>query len=202
MEPAPPSPSVTATGEDAFGPGVVRPGSDGLVPCGRKERSIAGAVEVTTTTTCYRVTGSTIDEINAQIEKKGPKVNGRDAVAATRWAIRWGYTSVADGDLCRASKIQVSETLSYEYPNLVAPDADAATSAEWERFMTDEVIPHEERHGTIATDGADELLRILRRIPDAADCDALRVDIDGAAKRVVRQTRASQDAFDRREQHT
>jgi len=151
---------------------------------------------------CYRVTGSTIEEINAQIEKRGPKVKGQDAVAATRWSLRWGYSAVADGDSCRASRIHVSETLTFEYPNLVSSDADAAAIAEWERFMTDEVIPHEERHGAIATAGSDELLRILRRIADAADCDALRADIDAAANRIVRHTRSAQDAFDRREQHT
>ncbi len=196
-----PSPDVSA-GDDAFGPEVLRPGSGGLVACGRKERSLAGAVQITTTTTCYRVSGSTIEEINEQIEKKGPEVKGQDAVAATRWSLRWGYTAVGDGGSCRASRIQVSESLTYEYPNLVSSDAGATTVADWERFMTGEVIPHEERHGEIATLGADELLRTLRRVPDAADCDALRADLDAAAKRVVRQTRSAQDAFDRREEHT
>jgi predicted secreted Zn-dependent protease len=183
---------------------VIAEGSEGPVPCGRKARGLQRGVHILNTFTCYGIRATDFVTAGRQIEQKGPRVGGDVAVAATRWNVSWEYRLVPsdDGESCALTGAKVNVHLTFVYPRLVN-EATAPTSfvTAWERYLTQDVVPHENTHKEIAIDGAGNVLRVLRREPDDATCEAVKASADEAAREVVDRTRKRQDAFDRKETH-
>jgi len=141
------------------------------------------------------VHGTTWEEIQRAIHKEGPDVGSVDAVAATKWRISTNYYIVDKDVSCDVSRITVGLGITYDYPR-VRPDPVGALAGQWRSYMKDEVVPHEEQHGEIALDGARDLLKQLRRLPEETTCDQMRAELARTVDRSVEDTRRKQDAFD------
>lgn len=173
--------------------------TNGLVDCGGVVTTTERAVSKTTTTKCYKVQGTSMEAIMGDVARSGPKVDGKDAVATATWQLKSSYTTSADGDTCTLVSPEVTLTVTFLYPDLTTPNS--AASGPWGAFMRNEVIPHEERHESIALGGAAKLLTELGKVGSRPTCAQVESAADAVATKVNNQTKAEQNAFDNSQSH-
>lgn len=137
--------------------------------------------------------------ISADVGQSGPTVGGEQAVAVTKWQIKWGYTKTADATSCTLSAPTVDLAITFLYPHLTSPASPAA--GEWDLYMTETVVPHEEHHKQIAVNGATELLAGISAVGSRSTCTQLDAAVDAVGKKITDQTKQKQDAYDKAEAH-
>ena len=180
--------------------GVVKEGSKGVVPCGRKEVQTSGGVQVTKTWTCFDVTGGTVAALKADAQANGPTVDGQRRIAATKWGLKWSFTTVSNPDGCDIVSPHVTATITYVYPRATNTKPER-TIQKWEQFLREDVIPHENTHGSIAVDGGEKMVTALTNARSAPSCQKAKKNADRAAKNVAGATTAKQNEFDDKEAH-
>jgi len=136
--------------------------------------------------TCYDVTGSTLEEIQANVRSNPSRPLDKKGVAfdATTGAqVEFTWITAAGGDGCRATQITASLWVEQIYPRWVAsPSGPQSPPQEWTASFV-ALRMHEDGHKQIAIDTTkDAFGRISAlRIPDCADFDSsARTVVDDA----------------------
>jgi predicted secreted Zn-dependent protease len=186
-------------GQGATGQGPSGDTADnGPVKCsGTTDGVTDRGVQVHTRYTCYTIHGSTLSQLNAQMDKLGPKVDTSGGhAAATKWKIIWSDSTLASADECKITSVNVRLGIVFEFPDWQRPTGvSTAVAQEYDTFLK-QVGTHEYTHRKIAIAGADKLDKALSRIAPKPNCDELTKITDATAKREIDKSKAQQVAFD------
>ena len=107
-----------------------------------------------TTVLYYDVRGRTLNEVRADVRRKGPKIDGRSFVGEARSPMRWSWrTESIGGSSCSIRDVTVSINAQITLPRWTPPaDAEPGLETEWKRFIA-ALEEHEAGHKDISREG-------------------------------------------------
>ncbi len=152
---------------------------------------------VDTATQYYDIHGRTVDEILAQMKRKGPA----GWAGHTEAQVRYRFTTEPAGAGCRLASYEASLEAQVQLPRWTERDhAAPEVRAWWDRYLAS-LQNHENGHVRIGLDTASEVERVLRATPPAASCEAVRAEVSRRADPVLKRMQRLQDDYDQRTDH-
>lgn len=153
--------------------------------------------EVATATQYYDIQGRTVDEILAQLRRKGPS----GWAGHTEARVRYRFTTEQQGAGCRLGTYHASLDAQVELPRWTGRDhAPQRLRDWWDRYLSS-LERHENGHVRIGLATANEVERLLRATRPASSCEAVKEDVSRRADPVLRRMQLLQDEYDLRTDH-
>jgi len=115
----------------------------------------AAEPRVTETFNYYDVSGSTAQELRADLNRNGPlDKDGKHFDAITRWHIRWRYNYQTGGNECAIAKVSTTVDVAITFPRLSETAAIPASVRQAFTAYTEKLLVHEKGHAQNAIDTA------------------------------------------------
>ena len=161
----------------------------------------ASAESLTKTYSYFSVGGTTLDELEDQLNRRGPKVKstGRRHPGATQMQFntRLGYTEKRG--YCRITEANVTVKAKVILPRWRQRGrADQDVRLIWDT-LSDDIKRHEEQHVVIARKHARQLERTLTRLGRQKSCAIAAEKAKATADRLLEKHDKAQAKFDRTE---
>ena len=161
----------------------------------------ASAESLTKTYSYFSVGGTTLDELEDQLNRRGPKVKstGRRHPSATQMQFntRLGYTE--KGGRCRVTEANVTVKAKVILPRWRQRGrADQDIRLIWDT-LSDDIKRHEEQHVVIARKHARQLEQKLVRLGRQKSCAIAAEKAKATADRLLEKHDKAQAKFDRTE---
>ena len=158
------------------------------------------AASVSKTYTYFSIGGSTLDEIEKELVRRGPQVKstGKRHPGATQNGVHHAAspTPKAPG-AARSSSVTVTVKARMILPRWrPRAKADGETRLVWDTLSSD-IRRHEESHVVIAKNYARELETTLKGIGRKANCEIAAARAKAVSERVLSRHDRAQDEFDR-----
>jgi predicted secreted Zn-dependent protease len=134
----------------------------------------------TTQVVTYTVTGKTLNEISASLEKNAmadPHEPNSAYYARTNWHIQgqWFWTPTARG--CEVDRGTVTVAITITLPALkTTAGVPADVQNRWNAFIRN-TSAHEQGHARFALEGARDYQRDLGNFPPAPDCNVIQTQL-------------------------
>ena len=159
----------------------------------------AGAASLAKTYSYFSIGGSTLEEIQQQLDVRGPKVKttGRRHPGATQmeFTSRVGYAERDGG--CAIAKANVTVKARIILPRWTRPGrAEENVRLVWDTLSSD-IKRHEESHVVIAKNHARQLERALLAIGKQRDCKTAQARAKEVTQTILARHDRAQVAFDR-----
>ena len=156
--------------------------------------SAHAGVRATATTSTYKISGNSGQELIQEMDRKGPRQGYQArAIAQTTYDVKWNVGWQANGGVCSPSQAEAIVYIKYRYPQLVGTSS-AGVKNRWDRFMAG-VRKHEEHHGKLAVDMVSAAQKSIARIRSAGDPSCARAKQE--ASRIMGTTSAQYEARQR-----
>ncbi len=147
----------------------------------------------------FSISGSTLDELEKELSKRGPQVNstGRRHPGATQMEFVTSVTYAHDERSCRVQEANVVVKAKIILPRWRSRQrADRETRIVWDTLSAD-IKRHEESHVIIAKNHAREIEQALTGMGSSSDCDALAAKGKALTARIMEKHDREQERFDR-----
>ena len=159
----------------------------------------AGAASVAKTYSYFSIGGSTLEEIQNELDVRGPKVKttGRRHPGATQmeFTSRVGYADSPEG--CTIARASVTVRAKIILPRWRRPGrAENDVRLVWDTLSSD-IKRHEESHVVIAKNHARELEQAIRRVPRQSNCKKAQDKVAAATQKILARHDRAQVEFDR-----
>lgn len=157
------------------------------------------AQTVARTYSYFTIGGITLQEIDEELSRRGPKVSttGRRHPGATQMRFSTRYTFASTADWCRLQKATVVVKATMILPRWRSRSrSDPDTRLIWDTLSSD-IRRHEESHVQIAKEHARRLEDALEAIGRRADCEKVKAAADAIGAAILAEHDAAQDRFDR-----
>lgn len=159
----------------------------------------AGATVVERSYSYFTIGGSTLAEIEEELNQRGPMVSTTDRrhPGATRmqFATRVGYGE--QNGRCGVLSADVTLRANMILPRWrVARNSDTETRIIWDTLAAD-IRRHEEAHVVIARNYAREMERAILAVQGERDCQAAEARVNRVREEVMRRHDEEQARFDR-----
>ena len=164
----------------------------------------AHAASLVKTTSYFTIGGTTVDEIEKELKRRGPHVKstGMRHPGATRmeFTSRVGYRE--SGGRCGVVDATVTVKADMILPRWNRRKAASSdTRLIWDTLSAD-IKRHEESHVVIARNHARELEEALKAVPRQRDCAQAQERVKEVTARILAKHDSEQDRFDRIEGKT
>ncbi|ESY63264.1 peptidase [Mesorhizobium sp. LNHC252B00] len=159
----------------------------------------AGAANLVKTYSYFAVGGSTLDEIEVQLFKRGPEVKstGTRHPGATQMAFTTRISYARTSSSCRIADAVVTVKVKVILPEWRRTrKADADVRLFWDTLSAD-IKRHEERHVEIAKNYGRELEEALEATYPQRNCDAAKAKAAAITAAVLARHDRAQVQFDR-----
>ncbi|TPI51063.1 DUF922 domain-containing protein [Mesorhizobium sp. B1-1-4] len=159
----------------------------------------AGAANLVKTYSYFAVGGRTLEDIEAQLSKRGPQVKstGSRHPGATQMAFTTRISYAGQSGSCRIADAAVTVKVKVILPEWSRPrKADADVRLFWDTLSAD-IKRHEERHVEIAKNHARELEDALKAAYPQKDCDAAKAKAAQITAAILARHDRAQVQFDR-----
>jgi predicted secreted Zn-dependent protease len=159
----------------------------------------AEAASLTKTYTYFSIAGRTLDEIEAELVKRGPQVNntgiGHPGATEMEFTTRITYAGGNRGCAIVEASVRVeAEVFLPRWRQRAKADGD--TRLVWDTLLAD-VKRHEEAHVMIAKNHARELERALMRVGRQRDCTAAAAGAKATMNSILALHNRALEEFDR-----
>ena len=153
-----------------------------------------------TTVLYYDVRGRTLDEVRADVRRKGPKIDGRSFVGEARSPMRWSWrTESIGGSSCSIRDVTVSINAQITLPRWTPPaDAEPGLETEWKRFIA-ALEEHEAGHKDISAKAGREITNQVRGMSGL--CSQLGTRANEVARTIVARAAEEQKRYDATTRH-
>lgn len=159
----------------------------------------AGAANLAKTYSYFTVEGSTLDQLEQELNVRGPEVTstGRRHPGATRMQFTTKLTYEEKSGYCRVSGATVTISARMILPRW-KPRGRAEPDVRhiWETLSRD-IKRHEESHVVIAKNHAAEIERALRQLPRDRSCARLAAKAGAVTAKLLERHDRKQADFDR-----
>jgi predicted secreted Zn-dependent protease len=161
--------------------------------------SAAGAASISKSYSYFSIGGSTLDEIETELNRRGPSVKSsgdrHPGVTQMEFKTRIGYGE--QNGHCRVVQADVILKAKVILPKWRRPKrANRDVRLIWDTLASD-IKRHEESHVVIAKNYARELERALLAIDRQPTCEQTTEKIRAVTAKVLAKHNDAQDAFDR-----
>ena len=162
--------------------------------------SYPAGVSGTTSVLYYDVRGRTLNELHADMRKKGPKIDGNSFVGETRSPMRWRWRTESSGaGSCTIRDVTVYLNAQITLPRWTPPaDAEPGLSAEWNRFLS-ALEAHEAGHKDISAKAGKAIIDRLRGL--SAPCTMLATRANDLARDIFTRAHEEQRTYDATTRH-
>ena len=163
--------------------------------------SPAQAAAIHQTTTYFAVHGSTLEELDSDLDRSGPLVvdTGMRHPGATEVKFDGNVTYKRVRAGCKVAKPNLTLSLKVMLPKWDAPrTASARTRIVWQVLERD-IRQHELTHVAIAKRWLARTELALRNLSPRPDCEAMRAVVEETTRRYLAGHEAAQQNFDRLE---
>jgi predicted secreted Zn-dependent protease len=159
----------------------------------------ASAASVVKSYAYYTIDAPTLDELDKQLESRGPRVesSGRKHPGATRMRFTTRTTYSQDGGRCRvaaAHTVLKVEIILPRWRPRHKPETDMRII--WDTLASD-ITRHEGLHVDIAKNYAAKLEQSIRTLGSAATCAGMAAAVKKATARILEEHDRAQLQFDR-----
>jgi predicted secreted Zn-dependent protease len=157
------------------------------------------AASVVKSSSTYTVDAATLDELEKQLETRGPRVqsSGHKHPGATRMRFTTRTTYRQDGSRCRvadARTVLKVEVILPRWRPRRRPEADMRII--WDTLSSD-MRRHESQHVDIGKDYAGRLEQSIKALGSADNCADMAAKVKQATARTLEQHDRAQQQFDR-----
>lgn len=159
----------------------------------------AATANLVKTYSYFAIGGSTLDDIEAQLSKRGPEVKstGNRHPGATQMAFTTRVSYAQTPNSCRIADAAVTVKVKVILPEWRRPrKADADVRLFWDTLSAD-IKRHEERHVEIAKNHGGELEEALKATYPQKNCDAAKAKAAAITAAVLARHDRAQLQFDR-----
>lgn len=159
----------------------------------------ASSTSVKRTQTYFTIDGSTLSELEAELNRLGPKVSTTDRrhPGATRMEFTTRVTYAEQDGRCRVAEADVKLEANMILPRWRQPaDTELDVRLIWNTLAAD-IRRHEEGHIVIARNHARELEQSLRALPRQPDCETAAARVQEVSAEVMARHDEAQVRFDR-----
>lgn len=170
-----------------------------LVACGFVAVSPAIAAGVSKSYSYFLVRGSTLEELEAELSKRGPEVNstGKRHPGATQMEFTTKVSYARGDNYCRIENVSVVVKARIILPRWHSRGrADREARIVWNTLAAD-IKRHEESHVSIAKNHAREIEQSIMNLGRDRDCDQLAEKVAGVSARIMNKHDEAQARFDR-----
>jgi predicted secreted Zn-dependent protease len=153
-----------------------------------------------TTVLYYDVHGRTFQELQADMHRLGPKIDGNSYVGETRSPMRWSWRTESIGlSSCSIREVNVVVNAQITLPRWTPPpDTEPGLVAEWKRFIA-ALETHEAGHKDISAKAAHDIIEKLRGV--AGPCSGISARANDLARMIVARASDEQKAYDASTRH-
>ncbi len=158
----------------------------------------SGGAQISETVTYFSVRGSTLEEIDDELQRRGPPVGlaGVRHPGATRVRFDGFVTYEADGRLCRVDETNLSLDVEMMLPRWEGSRrASAQTNLIW-RTISEDIQRHEREHADIARQWLRRMEGALRNLKPQRDCRAMEASVNATTQRYLQGHERAQRDFD------
>ena len=157
------------------------------------------AASIERTYSYFSIGGTTLEEIERELERRGPKLDstGTTHPGATRMQFTTNVTYGQTGNRCSVVNARVTVKATVILPRWRRPRAaDDDTRFIWDTLSAD-IKRHEDTHVRIARSHALELERELKQIRNHFSCEAAQARGEAKTAEILEKHDREQAAFDR-----
>jgi predicted secreted Zn-dependent protease len=159
----------------------------------------AGAANLAKTYSYFNIEGSTLDQLEQELSRRGPQVKstGRRHPGATQMQFTTRLTYGENRGYCRVDSATVTVTARVILPRWNQrgrPSTDVRRI--WDALSRD-IKRHEESHVVIAKNHAAEIERVLEKLPRSRSCETLAARAKQVTDRILEKHDGKQAEFDR-----
>lgn len=158
----------------------------------------ASAARISQRTTYFTITGSTLEQIDQELDRKGPYVadTGIHHPGTTQVKFAGKVTYQPDEGSCRVADILVTLDLVTTLPRWrPAKPASEQTKLIWATVESD-IRRHEKGHAEIARMWAAKMEMALRNLGPARDCAAMEKSVTAVTDRYLARHEEAQRQYD------
>lgn len=150
----------------------------------------------------YAVGGSTPQALRSQLNQLSPVVeDGQRFDGKTYWYVRWFYNYANKGNRCRITQAKSSVEVVFTLPQWQQPtNAPRSLADKWQRYMSALQL-HEDGHKDHGIAAAQEVLAVMKNLPDYSSCSELETAANAAGKSVIQRYNQKDIEYDRVTQH-
>jgi predicted secreted Zn-dependent protease len=158
---------------------------------------LAPQVVTSTTVSYYTFQAGDMGAIQQHLYNDGPQLSNREhSIAMTTYELSVDWEMQQTPGACRVGSMAVNLDLEYIYPQWEPVGSPSRTLyEEWDRFML-HVVAHEEYHGRIALECANEIAELIGGIEPQRTCSALEGTLDVLISETYQTCEERQQAFD------
>jgi predicted secreted Zn-dependent protease len=167
--------------------------------------AIGGAVaepKVTETINYYDVSGSTVQELRADLNRNGPAgKDGKRYDAFTHWYIRWRHNDQRGGNECAIASVSTSVDVTITFPRLSGTaDVPGAVKQAFADY-TQKLLLHEKGHAQNAIDTARRIDDGIAALRPQHNCSELGRAANRLGYSLIEAANQWDIDYDRRTQH-
>lgn len=170
-----------------------------LVAAGLVAVTPAGAAELSKTYAYFNVGGSTLEALENELGRSGPKLpaTGESHPGATEMRFFSKLSTEENARGCRVANASVNVKAKITLPKWTArQQAEGDVRLVWDTLASD-IKRHEESHALIAKNAARDLEQALEALPRQKNCDKLGALINATTTKRLAEHDREQERFDR-----
>lgn len=156
------------------------------------------AAEVKERTAYFTLRGTTLDDLDRELSRKGPRVpsTGFRHPGATQVKFSGRVTYQQNGRSCRVAKAELGLNLVKTLPRWTAPKAASkATAIVW-KTLSDDIARHEGDHARIARLWLKKMESAVRNLEAEPTCEAMEARVNGVSATYLAEHERAQIRFD------
>ncbi len=164
--------------------------------------SVSQEVEVVTEYVYYQITGSSEDELDAQMNQLGPSdESGHRWDAYTEWYVTWSYSYSTTENDCSTGPAKVQVEITFTFPQWdPPPNAPQDLVDRWDAYVAALQL-HEDGHEEIAIEAGNEILQAISALPTYPLCSELEQAADRVGENILEEYRQQEAIYDQRTNH-
>lgn len=158
----------------------------------------SGGAQISETVTYFTVRGSTLEEIDEELQERGPPVGvtGMRHPGATRVRFDGFVTYRTENGRCRVDETNLSLDVEMMLPRWEGSrKASAQTNVIW-RTISQDIERHEREHADIARHWLRRMQGALRNLKPQRDCRAMEARVNATTHRYLQWHERAQRDFD------
>ncbi|KAB0680847.1 DUF922 domain-containing Zn-dependent protease [Aureimonas leprariae] len=159
----------------------------------------AGAATISERTTYFAVRGSTLEQLDRELNRKGPSAGtaGDRHPGATQVSFGGRITYAPSGRACRVGRTDFTLKLVKILPRWTPTrSASAATAIIW-RTLAEDIYRHEEDHAKIARGYVRKMESAVRNLGPRPDCRSMEAAVNATTARYLKEHERAQLDFDK-----